>query len=157
MGFAFNADEVFEMAERLEQNGAKFYREAAANVADPKSKTILIQLAQMEEEHEKTYKALRARLKEDDKTATVFDPENEGVQYLRALADTRVFFQAKIDLKSMQEISKAAIQAEKDSIVFYLGMKEVVPKGFGEKRIDDIIREEMAHITLLSKQLVPAS
>jgi rubrerythrin len=123
-------------------------------VADPASKKMLIQLAQMEEDHEKTYKQLRAGLKDDDKTATVFDPENEGVQYLRALADTRVFFQVKADLKSMQEIWKTAIQAEKDSIVFYLGMKEVVPKGFGEKRIDEIIREEMAHITLLSKQLV---
>lgn len=154
MSFNFNADDIFEMAERLEHNGAKFYREAADNVTAPQTKKMLIGLAEMEEDHEKTYKKLRAGLKEEETTATVFDPEGESVLYLRALADTRVFFQVKIDLTSLEEILKAAIQAEKDSIVFYLGMKEVVPQGLGKKRIDDIMQEEMGHITLLSKELV---
>lgn len=154
MSFNFNADDILEMAERLEHNGAKFYREASENVTAPQTKKMLAGLAQMEEEHEKTYKGLRAGLKEEETTPTAFDPEGESVQYLRALADTRVFFKVKIDLTSLEEILKAAIQAEKDSIVFYLGMKDVVPAGLGGKRIDDIIQEEMGHITLLSKELI---
>jgi rubrerythrin len=154
MSFDFNADDIFEMAEQLERNGAKFYREASENVADPQSNKFLIQLSLMEVEHEKTFKAMRAQLNEKEKTATVFDPEHEAGLYLRALADTRVFFQKTIDLKSMKEILKAAIEAEKDSIVFYLGMKEVVPEGLGKNRIDGIIKEEMGHIRLLSKELV---
>ena len=156
MGYAFNADEILEMAERLERNGANFYREAAQNVLDPQAKKMLIQLSQMEENHENTYKELRASLKNDEKTATVFDPDNESMAYLRALADTRVFFDAKIDLKSMEEILKAAIMAEKESIVFYLGMKEIVQNSLGEKRIEQIINEEMGHITLLSRELIAA-
>ena len=31
MGVTFNADEVFEMAEQIERNGAKFYRAAAVD------------------------------------------------------------------------------------------------------------------------------
>ncbi len=93
-------------------------------------------------------------MKNDEKTATVFDPNNESMAYLRALADTRVFFEAKIDLKSMEEILKAAIMAEKESIVFYLGMKEIVQNSLGEKRIEQIINEEMGHITMLSRELV---
>jgi rubrerythrin len=54
----------------------------------------------------------------------------------------------------MKEVLKAAIEAEKDSIVFYLGMKDIVPDALGKKRIDDIIKEEMGHIRLLSKELV---
>jgi rubrerythrin len=154
MSFNFNADDILEMAERLERTGANFYGEASANTPNPKTKQMLIQLSQMEQDHEKTYKELRASLKEDEKVATAFDPENESVLYLRALADTRVFFKTTIDLKSIEEVLKTAIQAEKDSIVFYLGMKEVVPEGLGGKRIDEIIKEEMAHITLLSKELV---
>jgi rubrerythrin len=154
MGYAFNADEIFEMAERLERNGANFYREASHNVLDPQAKKMLIQLSQMEENHEQTYKELRANLKSDEKTATVFDPNNESMEYLRALADTRVFFEAKIDLKSMEEILKAAIMAEKESIVFYLGMKEIVQNSLGEKRIEQIINEEMGHITMLSRELM---
>ena len=46
------------------------------------------------------------------------------------------------------------ILAEKDSIVFYLGMKEIVPENLGKTKIDQIIKEEMAHIKLLSKELV---
>jgi len=38
MVYDFTADDVFEMAEQLERNGAKFYRTAAENVSDPKSK-----------------------------------------------------------------------------------------------------------------------
>ena len=49
---------------------------------------------------------------------------------------------------------KAAILAEKDSIVFYLGMKDLVPEGLGQSRLDGIIKEEMSHINLLSRRLI---
>jgi len=154
MVYDFTANDVFEMAEQLERNGAKFYRTAAENVSDPKSKKLLIELAEMEDEHEKTFASLRADLTEGEKTTTVFDPEDESVLYLRALADTRVFFKKKIDMSSMKEILKAAIVAEKDSIVFYLGLKDFVPDQLGKNRLDTIIKEEMGHIRILSKELV---
>jgi len=154
MVYDFTANDVFEMAEQLERNGAKFYRTAAENVSDPRSKKLLIELAAMEDEHEKTFASLRADLTEAEKTTTVFDPEDESVLYLRALADTRVFFKKKIDISSMEEILKAAIVAEKDSIVFYLGLKDFVPDQLGKNRLDKIIKEEMEHIRILSKELV---
>jgi len=49
---------------------------------------------------------------------------------------------------------KAAITAEKDSIVFYLGMKEAVPENLGKGRIEKIIKEEMGHIKFLSSKLI---
>jgi rubrerythrin len=154
MSFDFNADDIFEMAEQIERNGVAFYKTASENVADPQSRKLLTELSQMEEQHAKFYASMRATLSEKEKTVTVFDPENEGIQYLRALADTRVFFEKTINMKSMKDILKAAIEAEKDSIVFYLGMKDVVPEGMGKSRIDAIIKEEMGHIRLLSKELV---
>lgn len=154
MSFDFNADDIFEMAEQIERNGVAFYKTASENVADPQSRKLLTDLSQMEEQHVKFYASMRATLSEKEKTVTVFDPENEGIQYLRALADTRVFFEKTINMKSMKDILKAAIEAEKDSIVFYLGMKDVVPEGMGKSRIDAIIKEEMGHIRLLSKELV---
>ena len=154
MVYDFNADEIFEMAEQIERNGASFYRKSAEAIADPGAKKLLLDLAAMEDEHEKTFADLRAGMSEKEKVATVFDPEGEAVLYLRALADTRVFFEKKIDTSSMKEILKEAILAEKDSIVFYLGMKEIVPENLGKTKIDQIIKEEMAHIKLLSKELV---
>jgi rubrerythrin len=154
MGYDFNADEIFEMAEQIERNGASFYRKSAELIKDTVAKKLLLDLAAMEDEHEKIFADLRAGLSEKEKVATVFDPEGEVLLYLRALADTRVFFEKKIDMSSMEEILKQAILAEKDSIVFYLGMKEMVPDNFGKAKIDAIIKEEMTHIQLLSKELV---
>ena len=34
MSYDFNADEIFEIAEQIERNGAKFYRNAAESIAD---------------------------------------------------------------------------------------------------------------------------
>ena len=155
MSYDFNADEIFEMAEQIERNGASFYRKSAELIADPAAKKLLLDIAAMEDEHEKTFADLRAGLSEKEKVTTVFDPEGEISLYLRALADTRVFFEKKIDnTSSIKDILKEAILAEKDSIVFYLGMKEMVPENLGKAKIDAIIKEEMNHIKLFSKALV---
>ena len=153
MSYDFNADDVFEMAEQMERNGQKFYKTASESVSDPAHKEMLLKLAAMEVDHEKTFSAMRAELSGAEKASTVFDPEGESVLYLRALADTRVFFEKKIDTSSMKEILKDAITAEKDSIVFYLGMKDLVPEKAGKDKMDAIIKEEMGHIRLLSKEL----
>ena len=153
MGYDFNVDEIFEMAEQVERNGAKFYREAAENIDDTDAKKLLNEFAVMEDEHEKTFADLRSELKDEDKQSTIFDPEGESALYLRALADTRVFFKKDIDTSSLKEILKAALIAEKDSIVFYLGMKELVPGKLGKNKIDDIIKEEMGHIKIIGNKL----
>jgi rubrerythrin len=154
MTYDFTANDVFEMAEQLERNGARFYRNAAKNAGDPEANTFLIRLAEMEDAHEKTFAFLRSNLSEKGKAATIFDPQHESALYLRALADTKVFFEKEIDLSSMKAILKAAILAEKDSIVFYLGMKDLVPDKLGKDELDKIIKEEMGHIRILSKELM---
>jgi rubrerythrin len=153
MSYDFNADDVFEIAQQLERNGAAFYRDAAASVDDSSVKEFLLEFAAMEDDHEKTFVNLRKELTAAEKTSTVFDPNNESALYLKALADTRVFFKKDIDTSTIEGIFKAAITAEKDSIVFYLGMKDLVPEALGKQRMDDIIKEEMGHIKILSQKL----
>ena len=153
MSFDFSADEIFEIAEQIERNGANFYRNAAKKIDDDK-KNLLYHLAEMEDEHEATFKSMRKYLSENEKIMTRFDPEDETSNYLRSLADTRIFYEKIVDITSFKEILKSAITAEKDSIVFYLGMKDVVPESFGKNKIDKIIKEEMGHISLLSKELL---
>ena len=154
MGYDFNADEIFEMAEQMEKNGAEFYRKAAENVDSEDAKKLLLDLAAMEDDHEKTFQNMRKSLPAEMKESTVFDPAGETALYLKALVDTKVFFDKEVDTSSMKSILKEAIVAEKDSIVFYLGMKEAVPEKMGKGKIDAIIKEEMGHIRLLSKELV---
>ncbi len=153
MDYDFNADEIFEAAEQIERNGAEFYRNSAETVSDPSAKKFLLDLAEMELDHEKTFASLRGDLNSSEKEQMIFDPDNQTVQYLHALADMRVFYKKEINISSMEEILKSAIDAEKDSIVFYLGMKDLVPENRGRRRLDSIIKEEMSHINLLSKKL----
>ena len=153
MGYEFNANEVFIMAEQMERNGVNFYKNAAKEVKEPDIKKLLDSLAHMEEVHEKIFKTMRAELGEKEKEQTAFDPAGEASLYLRALADSRVFFEKKMDTSSMEGIFKAAIEAEKDSIVFYLGMKEAVPETLGKNKLENIIKEEMKHVRVLSNEL----
>jgi rubrerythrin len=154
MSFDFNADDILQMAEQIEKNGARFYRESAEKVTDASAKELLLNLASMEDNHEKTFSNMRSALCAREKEVTVFDPQDEAASYLKALADTRVFFEKQIDSNTMEDILKEAITAEKDSIVFYLGMKELVPESLGKGRIDAVIKEEMSHIKTLSKELM---
>ena len=162
MSIHFNADEIFEMAEQIERNGAKFYRRVAEGATEFSGRQLLLGLATMEDDHEKTFAAMRADMLKQQRIATVtptFDPEGQAALYLRAMADGHVF-DVKADpsehltgKETMEEILQTAIGLEKDSIVFYLGIKEMVPERLGRDRIDGIIKEEMGHITVLNKEL----
>lgn len=153
MAYSFSPDEIFEMAKQIEVNGAAFYRKAAAKVTGEQEKKFLTTLADMEDQHEKVFAAMQADLKQADKDNLIFDPEGEAVLYLKAMADTKIFFKKEEPGDNMNAILTAAIKAEQDSIIFYLGMKELVVDASGKKRVDDIIREEMGHIRLLSTRL----
>lgn len=153
MAFDFSAKDIFDMAEQMEKNGANFYESAAAEAAGDADKELLLDLAAMEKGHEKVFAAMGAGLAESDSGAPVFDPEEESAKYLKALVDMRVFYKKEIDMSSMEAILKDAIVAEKDSIVFYLGMKDLVPDNAGKDKIDAIIKEEMDHVTILTNKL----
>jgi rubrerythrin len=154
MGLLFNVDEVFQVAIEIERNGETFYRRAAERVQDKKVKDTLGRLASLEKDHEALFASLKRQLTTAEKEETTFDPAGEAAAYLKALADTRVFFRKEIDMSSPEEVLKAAILAEKDSIAFYLGMKEMIQGQTGKSRMDEIIREEMQHVRLLGNELM---
>jgi len=159
MSITFNADEIFEMAEQIERNGAKFYRKAAKGAAGASSKDTLLGLADMEVEHERTFAAMRVELSTLERASASFDPEGQAALYLRAIADGHVFNpkadpSAKLTGKETPaQVFRTAIGLEKDSIVFYLGIQDLVGKTLGRDKIANIIQEEMSHVTLLSGEL----
>ncbi|HYB21345.1 MAG TPA: ferritin family protein [Thermodesulfobacteriota bacterium] len=158
MSLDFNADEILEMAQQIERNGFHFYRQAAKGVKNPGSAELLLNLAAMEEVHEKIFTRMRAELTEAEKKKKIFDPDDENTSYLKAWADVHVFnvqadpAEKLTGKEKVEDILRMAIGLEKDSIVFYLGMKEMVPERLGGSRIDGIIREEMRHVNDLSRE-----
>jgi len=159
MSMAFNADEVFEMAEQIERNGAKFYREVAARAADRKMKEMFLNLASMEDGHLRTFQEMRQGLSDQEKGGTTFDPDNEASLYLQAMADTKGFEGMKSPTlkltgkEPMEELFEIAIEAEKNSVLFYVGLKGMVAARAGRDKVEDIIREEVGHAAQLRRQL----
>ena len=159
MSITFNAFEIFEMAEQIERNGVKFYRKAAQGISDQEASRMLMDLADMEVEHEKTFADMRKQLSEREREPITFDPDNEVALYLQAMADGHVFDLKKDPSKQLrgketvEDILKMAIEAEKNSIVFYLGLKDFVPSKASKDKVEEIIKEEMSHIAVLNRKL----
>ena len=159
MGITFNANEIFEMAEQIERNGARFYRKAAEGTADKQMKKMLLDMAVMEDGHLKTFEEMKKDLSDREKEPMVFDPNNEAALYLQEMADASGY-EGKITptkeltgKETMKDILEIALNAEKESVIFYYGLRGMVPVKAGKAKIELIINEELVHITILLKQL----
>jgi len=159
MSITFNADEIFEMAEEIERNGAKFYRQAAANSSEPEIKEMLLDMASMEDGHLKTFQQMRKELSSTEKAEMVYDPDNQAALYLQTMAQSHGY-EGRISPRQQlsgnettKEILEIALNSEKESVVFYFGLKSFVPARAGRDKVEAIIVEELSHITTLLKKL----
>ena len=152
----FNADEIYEMAEDIEEHGFRFYETAREAARDAGTRDLLARLADMERRHKATFARMREELPERDRRAgTSLSPEEaeEKGAYLRTLADSRVFGKAEaMALSGSQEgdLLDRALDLEKDTIVFLLELKEMVAPIRGKDDLDVIIREELGHIRMIN-------
>ncbi len=159
MGISFNADEIFEMAEEIERQGARFYSEASKMAPTEKAKKFFLELSDMEANHLKIFADMRKQLSEDEKTSTTYDPDNEAALYLKTMAaakgwEGRISPTQKLTGKEpMKEVVEIALNAEKESVVFYYGLKSMVSEGAGRDKIEHIILEELSHIRTLLEYL----
>ncbi len=160
MSFQFSLEEIFELAERIEHNGAKFYGKAASQVTDQNYKLLLLDLVDMEQKHERVFAYLKEQIVDQKLGQGPLDPDASAVQYLRSFADG-VVFDLNADPSeylssnhSLEEILRYAIGLEKDSIVFYYGIQELIPEDLGKEQINTIIKEEMRHITFLNDKIL---
>jgi len=157
MGVTLNADEIFEIAEQIERNGAKFYRAAAKKFSVIRQ--VLLDLAAQEDEHLKIFQDMRAQLTGKQQQPDVFDPDGQAQMYLRAMADGHIFDIKADPAKRLacqgtaENILKMALGIERDSIAYYVGLKEYVPVKAGRDKVEDIIKEEMRHIAVLNEKL----
>ncbi len=159
MPVTYNADEIFEIAQQIERNGGKFYRKAADSLDQPEPAKLLRQLAAMEDDHLRTFTEMRKRLTDADRQALVSDPYGEAALYLQAVADGKIFDVREDPSRfltgneSIQDILLIAIGIEKESVIYYTGVRESVPGDLGKEKMSRIIREELGHVAALSRML----
>jgi rubrerythrin len=157
--YRFNANEIFQMAIDIEENGRLFYEKAQGLVDNPEVKDMFAKLANDEIEHKKKFISLKAQLPESAKVPTVWDPDNELDQYLRMMAGMNVFRSDVSVQKALDQVNNTtdalelAIQFEKDSVVFYLTMQDATEEKRGRELIGQLVQEEREHLRRLTFEL----
>ena len=145
--------DVVNFAIRIEENGERFYREAAEIVANQPVKEFVERLANEETVHRKTFERLLSGLGDYRPPETY---EGEYLVYLKDFIDGKAVFK---DHPKIAQLAKAssiagaldfAIQQEMESIFYYQEIKKFVGARHSEA-IDLIIDEERMHFALLSK------
>ena len=152
MSIAFSVSELINIAIGIERRGITFYDIMARSTDNEMAREVFQSLTDMEREHIQIFEDM---LGEADK----HPPEtssNEYTGYLQALVDTAVFTddmitsematQADSDIKAVE----LGISAEKDSILFYYQMRELMPQP-ALPLMNRIIAEEKSHLRQLSE------
>ncbi|MHC4098116.1 MAG: ferritin-like domain-containing protein [Planctomycetota bacterium] len=154
----FNAFQVLQIAEQIERNASKFYREVAELLDEPGLRKVLFDLADWEAEHEETFENMRKQLSEQSRELRAFDLD-ELQPSPKAMAGLAVFgpesnpIQEFTGKEKRTEILTMAIEKEKDTITYYKGLKDFVLPQNGQDKLDDIIEEEWKHIKILEQSL----
>lgn len=152
MSILFSASEVVTMAVQIEKNGLEFYNAMTAKAQSEKSKKLFAFLASEEIRHRATFQKMLNNLKQLELTAS---EEEEYNNYLGALTSSRVFKPVATteeivrNLDDMAAIDMA-IEAEKDSILFYYELMEQVMDE-DKSEIEQIIKEEKSHYAMLMR------
>ena len=133
--------EVLEIAEKIERNGARFYRRAAAMVQDAQVSAFLVQLAQWESQHVKVFREMKERSVKQKWEIGDVASESRAVPDARSLAGLAVFglqpnpADELTGQKTRADVLRIAIEKEKDSIVYYTGLKDLIPSEKDRKLI----------------------
>jgi len=160
MLYAFNAAEVFQIAMDIEDNGRSFYEKAQEKIDNEEVKAVFKSLGLAEIQHRELFASLLSKLPASATESTVWDPEDEMNQYLKMMADMHVFRTSDdldsrlAEISTAEEALKLALDFEKDSIVFFLSMKDMTEEKQGRDLIDRLVKEEMSHHKQISLEIV---
>ena len=153
MGSQFEAGDVFQIAMRIEENGASFYRYAVQVAKEEKAKEMFGWLADAEDTHRVLFQEMLSRIETHAPPETY--PGEYGT-YLHRYADNNLIFKREVMDAKMSKITDTlsaidfAIDREVDSILYYHEIKGFISKDQHES-IDKIINEERRHFKVLSK------
>lgn len=142
----FNAQDILNIAIRLENNGEKTYLDARQHTADADLKALLAWIAQEEQSHARWFTELKERLSRGE-------DHHLMAEFSSALVDDVVREQAF----SLQEVDFATIDTpekmirtflgfENDTIGFYEILKSFIQDPTIAEQLEQVIAEEKNHV-----------
>jgi len=148
----FTAEEVIDLAIKIEENGERVYRAASREVTPGPVKDLLLKLAEDELQHIEWFRELRKEI-----GSTIDNPDlyERGRSILNAIVGDQSFSLREAGLEQMDDISRvleAALEFERDTILFY----DMLSTAVNEEAlpyVNRIIEEEQRHIKELEEAL----
>ncbi|MDH7552580.1 MAG: ferritin family protein [Spirochaetota bacterium] len=147
----YSTQELIDIAIGIEETGYYFYSTFKNKFKDESFKQIFQFLADEELRHKNIFSGMLKELKETEGLFT-----EEYYSYLKAIGTTRVFAN-KDDIDTIAptlnqplDIIKIAMDAERDSIVWYSELKEIYRNDVKAKNIlERLINAERKHVLTL--------
>jgi rubrerythrin len=148
----YSVREAIEMAVRTEKLGYRFYTTTAKKFKKNQGLyDLFMNLANMELTHERTFTALLDRIHDAEPSGW-----EEAGNFLRAIVESEFFLgrgkslPKAAQVKSVGKAVDFALGFEKETALFFVGIKGFVPKA-DRYLVDEIIAEEKRHIAYLSE------
>ena len=152
----FTASQGLEMAMQIEENGEAFYTTVAAETSVADVKELFEFLAGQERNHYKVFEKLLGRI---EPGAQMLAPEeDEYSMYLQVALDQALFsgpekaLATARDAKDRETAIRTALGFEKDTLLFFYDLREMVSDKDRET-VTRIVNEEKAHVRRLAREL----
>jgi rubrerythrin len=152
MGNIFAASEIVEIGIQIEKNGRDFYNAVCRKAKHPSAAEAFRFLSGEEEKHIRLFTEILEKTEKYEPPQVYAD---EYFAYMNALAGEYVFTQKDKGeevanrAKTDKEAVDMGIGFEKDSIIFYEGMKKAVPE-YSLSVVEELIRQEQGHLRQLT-------
>ena len=149
----FSAYEIIDIAEKLEKNGEKVYREAMDQTEDLSLKELLKWMADEEVEHAEWFSKLKSEV-ELNENLNLIKEMSRGL--VSDFVGEQSFSLREVDfsaIKGTRELIEVFIEFERDTILFYEMLESfIIDEEIGEK-LNRIMDEEKVHISKLQELL----
>lgn len=149
---SFSVSEVVEQAVRTEHLGYEFYTGMAEKFKEENKElsALFTTLAAKEQVHEQKYRELHEVVGEE-----IPEGWEDVSEYMRTFVESEFFLgageKALVKMKAVDTMADAvefALNFEKETLLYFLGLKEAVKQ---KDVVDEIIIEERSHIMWLNK------
>jgi rubrerythrin len=147
----FTANELLDMAIKLEKNGEAVYRSAIAKVKKPELASLLEWMAAEEVMHAGFFSELKFNLETKQVNPFV---EEMSRELFDDLLGNQNFSLKEVDFSSIEntdDLITVFIEFEKDSVIFYKVLEPFVEDPVALQHLQKIIDEEYLHIKQLQK------
>ncbi|MEK6730625.1 MAG: ferritin family protein [Pseudomonadota bacterium] len=144
----FSIKEILQFAVEKEHESQELYQALAAQVGNPDAKSLFKEFVIQEKKHEDLYKNMLANI---DEYQHINDLD-EYMSYMHELINTshpESGTSSVAHMKCLSDILDYAVLREKESVLFYVGLRDYVSAPY-QAQVDAIIKEEVQHIVQLS-------